>query len=187
MNQRHKICIFLLAFLLVSCVARYQPVPQQNVEVTEEFAVIKLDDEVIAVREAFWGVEPQYLNNTFTTIYIRIQNKSKESITIDPVNFAIIDENKYQYDLYPADLVLEMMLSDPSLIPDRFAIAPETQRENLSRLNEIRRNILSNSFSFGEIRQGAIKDGILFFEKLDNKNKEFTFIYKNNEIVFRKG
>jgi len=181
-----KIIIVFTTFLLTSCLARYRPVPDHNIEVSGDFAMLKLDTETIAVTEAIWGIEPQYLNNSFTTMYVKIQNKSTESITIDPINFTIIDSDKYQYDLYPAELVLEMMLTDPSLIPDRFAIAPETQRENLARRNNIRNNIIAESFSFGDIYPGAIKEGFLFFKKLENSNKEFMFIYKNNEIVFRK-
>jgi len=79
-----------------------------------------------------------------------------------------------------------MMLQDVSLIPDRFSITAETQRENLARLHEIRKNISGKSFVFGEVHPGAFKEGIIFFPKLDSKNQEFIFVYKGTEIKFKK-
>jgi len=186
MSKYTMITLLLITLFLSSCLARYRPAPEQNIEISGDFALLKLDSETLAVAEALWGIEPAYLNNSLTTMYIKVQNKSSESITVDPIHFIIVDAEKYQYDLYPTELVLEMMLTDPSLIPDRFAIAPETQRENISRRNSIRNNIISESFSFGDIYPGAIKEGYLFFKKIESRHKEFTFIYKNHEIIFKK-
>jgi hypothetical protein len=119
-------------------------------------------------------------------MFVRIQNKSREIIHISPSDFVIIDQTKHQFDTHSAEEVLETMLADPSLIPDRFAIAVETQRENTARLAEIRRNVLTRGFSYGDIHPGAIKEGTLYFTRLAPKNNEFEFVFQNQHIKFRK-
>ena len=182
--------IFILLTLIIiftSCVSKYTPVASPTVEISGDFAVINLQYSIIAVSESGWGHEPQYLPNYYTTMFVRIQNRSNHVLSVNPADFALIDENSIQHDAYTNEVVLDMMLNDPSLIPDRFAIAVETQRENSARINEIRRNILVRGFTFGDIHPGAIKEGVLFFQRLDSRNKEFRFIYKGSEVEFKKG
>ncbi|MCL2063007.1 MAG: hypothetical protein FWG98_01360 [Candidatus Cloacimonetes bacterium] len=184
--------LFIMLFLLIllslslSCVSRYMPVAQNNIEVSDEFAILRTDDELMAIRVDLWNGEPQYLTEYFSSMFVRIQNRSSYPIRIIPTDFAMINENQMQYDLVPSDIVLEIALSHPSLVPEWFSISAETQRENLNRVNTIRRNIMTRAFAFGEIHPGAIKEGILFFPNLDNKNQEFTILYRHNEILFRK-
>ena len=185
MIKRSFLCVILILFL-TSCVSKYLPVQKENIEISGDFAILNHQNYLFATSENAWGHEPQYLPNYFTTMFVRIQNKSNQIFTLFPADFVIIDENSFQHDVYTNDVVLEMMLNDSSLIPDRFAIAVETQRENTARINEIRRNILVRGFTFGDIHPGAIKEGVLFFQRLDNKNKEFKLIFKTNEVVFKK-
>ena len=172
--------------LLVGCISTYRPVPKGNIEISDDFAILRTENELLAVRVDFWSGEPQYLTEYFDIMFIRIQNRTRESYRIEPTDFALIDENLVQYDLVPHEIVLEIALAHPSLVPEWFATTSETQRENLNRVGSIRRNIMTRAFSFGEIHQGVFKEGMLFFPKLDSKNQEFTFLYKNHEIDFRK-
>lgn len=180
------IIIMLISLIISSCSQKYLPVQENNIEISGDYAVLRTNFKMIAVKETFWTIEPQYLSNYYTTFNVKIQNRSKEMLSIKHSDFALIDEKNMQFDTLPTEQILDMMLQDSSLIPDRFAISVETQRENAARISEIRRNILSKSFNFGEIHPGAYKEGILFFPKLDNKNQEFRFIYKSHEIKFKK-
>ena len=179
--------LFSLIIIFTSCVSKYTPVASPTVEISGDFAVINLPNSIIAVSESSWGYEPQYLPNYYTTMFVRIHNKSSHVLSVTPADFALINENSIQHDAYANDVVLDMVLNDPSLIPDRFAIAVETQRENSARINEIRRNILVRGFTYGDLHPGAIKEGVLFFQRLDSKNREFKFIYKGSEVEFKKG
>jgi hypothetical protein len=178
--------IILFVLILTSCVSKYMPVPADNIEISDEFAIMSLNDSTIAIKESLWSAEPKFLPNHFSTMHVVIQNRSNRIITVYPSDFAILNENKVQHDIVSNDVVLETVFSDPQLIPERFTIAAETQRENATRLNDIRRNIQNRGFSFGDIHPGAIKEGTLFFQRLDSKNQEFTFIYKSHEIKFKK-
>ena len=180
--------IFITAIFLIltGCVPKYLPVVQGNIEILDEFAILRTDDEMLAVRMDLWNGEPQYLTEYFDVMFIRVQNRTRENIKIETEHFALIDENSLQSDLVPADIVLEIALAHPSLVPEWYSISAETQRENLTRINTIRRNIMTRAFAFGDIYPGAIKEGMIFFPKLESKNQEFTLIYKSNEIVFRK-
>ena len=185
--KKYIFILFSLIIIFTSCVSKYTPVASPTVEVSGDFAIINLPNSIIAVSEFTWGYEPQYLPNYYTTMFVRIQNKSNQVLSVATADFALIDENSIQHDAYTNEVVLDMMLNDPSLIPDRFAIAVETQRENSARINEIRRNILVRGFTFGDVHPGAIKEGVLFFQRLDSRNKEFKFIYKDNEVEFKRG
>jgi hypothetical protein len=179
------ICL-MIAICSLSCVQKYVPVTQPNIQISGDHAIMTINTSTIAVRESSWTIEPRYLPDYYTTMAIRIQNNSRSAITISASDFAIIDEHNLQHDLVPIETVMEMMLDHPSLIPERFVIAAETSRENLARINEIRRNLHTRGFTLGAIHPGAIKEGVIFFPKLDNKNTEFTFVYKANEIQFKK-
>jgi len=185
--KNYIIIIIFTVTLLIGCAPRhYMPVVGNGVERTGEFAMLRLDDTMIIAAADLWIIEPRFLPDYFTTIHIRVQNRTNRSITINPSDFAIIDEFLTQDDIVSPDLVLEIMLADPSLIPERYIIAPDTQREHAARLNAIRRNIMTRGFSFGEIHPGASKEGVLFFPRLDRRNQEFTLVYKGNEIRFKR-
>ena len=184
-----KSIIFILlisSLLFLGCMSGYVPVKQGNVEISGDFAIIRSDATMLAVKIDLWTGEPQFLPDYFTTINVRVQNRTRENIRIEPSHFAVLDEHGLQSDTVSLEMVLDVVLSHHSLIPDRFAIAVETQRENQNRINNIRRNIMSRSFAFGELLPGATKEGVLFFPKIDNKNQEFVFIYNTNEILFKK-
>jgi hypothetical protein len=161
-------------------------VQQDNVDISGEYAVIQNDTLLIAVKEFLWTSQPEYLPDSYTTFFIKIQNRTKKPIKVNYNDFYVIDQVNLQYDIVEPVNVLDMMLQDTALIPDRFSITAETQRENASRIYEIRKNITGKSFNFGEIMPGAFKEGVLFFPKLNNRNMEFRFIYKSNEIKFLK-
>jgi len=187
MKYCYVLSVLAIVLLLISCAPRnYLPVTENNVERSGEYAVLRLDSSMLAATVSFWTVEPRFLSDYYTTISVRIQNRTSESMTIMPSDFAIIDQNNRQFDIVPTETVLEMMLLDPSLIPDRFVISAETQRENEQRRNTIRRNILARGFSFGAVHPGAFKEGVLFFPRLDGRHQEFTLVYKGNEIKFRR-
>ena len=181
-----SLIILVYLSLSIGCVSRYMPVSQGSIEVSDDFAILRTDSEILAMRVDIWSVEPQYLTEYFFMMFVRLQNRTRETILINPTDFALIDQTLLQHDLVPSDIVLEIALSHPSLVPEWFAISSETQRENLNRINTIRRNIMTKAFIFGELHPGAIKEGILFFPNLDSRNEEFTIIHKNNEILFRK-
>jgi len=182
------VIIALIIVLLIGCAPLvYMPVAGNNVERVGEYAMLRLDESLLIAAVDLWIIEPRFLPDYFTTIHIRVQNRTNHSMTINPSDFAIIDEYITQTDVIAPEVVLEMMLADPSLIPERYIIAADTQREHAQRMNAIRRNILTRGFSFGEIHPGAFKEGILFFPRLPTRNMEFTLVYKGNEIGFKRG
>lgn len=185
-NKSTYLITLLFTIFIISCSQKFVPVSQENIEVSGEYAVLRTNTTVLAVREFLWAFEPKYLPDSYTTFHIRIQNRSKEPLKIEKKDFYLIDQNSLQYDLVSSDDVLQMMLQDASLIPDRFTITAETQRENALRINEIRRNISMRSFIFGDIHPGAFKEGIIYFHKLDSKSQEFKLVYKGTEIIFKK-
>ena len=180
--------VVLLIVLFVSYAPRvYMPVAGNNVERVGENAMLRLEESLLIAAVDLWVIEPRFLPDYFTTIHIRVQNRTNQSMTINPSDFAIIDEYLTQTDVIAPEVVLEMMLADASLIPERYIIAADTQREHALRLNAIRRNILTRGFSFGEIHPGAFKEGVLFFPRLPTRNMEFTLVYMGNEIGFKRG
>jgi len=186
--RRKYLFLILIVALLTNCTPRYyMPVAENGVELTNDFAILRLDDSMLIVAVDLWIIEPRFLPDYFTTIHVRVQNRTQQSMSVLPSDFAIIDENFTQTDILSPDIVLEMMLADQSLIPERWIIAAETQREHAKRLTAIRNNIMTRGFSFGEIHPGAFKEGTLFFPRLDRRNQEFTFVYKSNEIKFKRG
>jgi len=178
--------IFSLCLVFTGCVSRFMPVEQGNIQVINEFAVLMTEQETLAVRVDLWNGEPQYLTEYFDIMFVRLQNRTTTGLSVEPSDFILIDQNGMQYDLVPSDIVLEIALAHPSLIPERFNISSDTQRESLNRIASIRRNIMTRAFVFGDIHHGAFKEGLLFFPKIDSRSQEFTIVYKNNEILFRR-
>jgi hypothetical protein len=205
---------------LIGCVSSYLPVAINNVEVSDEYALLQTENAHLTVTVDAWTVEPQFLPNYYTTIYVRVLNRTQEYISVNEEDFLLLDENKTQYDLVLPEDVVTLLLNEPSnttvIIPrdrdrdrdtdrdrdrdrtwdrdrDRFSNdnrygrdGDPRGRNSTARYNLFKRNIVNKGFGFGEIYPGAAKEGVLYFDKLESSNQEFTLVYKGHEIVFRR-
>ena len=209
---KHKMIVLILPLLLVSCIHLYMPVPQAKITVDKDTAFMATDSTNVAIRYDQWSVDPQFLFNYFTTIYINVYNHSPHKITIQPHDFVLLDENNIQYDLFLYDEVISYLFEDA----ENYLLAgrgnhnsrfeqpnsphpPNRRSENphlipslpqsryntpAARLTTYKRNIQRNSFNFGEIVPGGAREGIIFFIKLDSVNNEFSIVHNDERIYF---
>lgn len=159
------------AVLLLSgaCSVRYF-VPSPGVTAENRFAIVKTDSLVFAIRPQNYVGNHQQLNNRFFSVLIRVKNNSIAKQRIEPGSFSIL-ANERQYDYIPLDYLLADMRQASLLsnYEDPFALADEqTYIKEDTRQQELYYELIANSFSFGEILPGAIKEGYLFYNnKID--------------------
>lgn len=178
--------LFLSLLFLVGCGYKYLPKPDKDLMISDDYAIWKQQDFVFTVTEQMWIKDPQYLSDHYNTFFVRIQNTSAQPILISKNQFAYLDENRTQTDPVTPDEVLDLMMRDESLYTDQFMVPIEKQQEIQQRKSTIQRNLITDSFQFGEILPRAAKQGFIYFPKAKNPLKEFILVFRNKEITFER-
>jgi len=186
-NRQLLYCLFTLILLMLNaCATRFIPLQEPGLIISDDIAVYKSNDIVLTVSEQMWVKEPQYLSDHYTTFHVRIQNNSNETINIQPRDFALLDEYRNQLDTQDHEQILDLMLQDETLYIDRFLMSVQTQQEILQRRSQIQRNIMMDSFAFGDILPRASKQGIIYFPKVKGNVNRLVFVFHKKEIIFQR-
>jgi hypothetical protein len=186
-NRQFLYCLFIAVLMtLNACATRFIPIQEPGLIVSEDLAVYKTNELVLTVSEQMWVKDPQYLSDHYTTFWVKIQNNSNETIKILPKDFALLDEFRNQQDVQDYEQVLELMMQDETLYVDRFLMSVQTQQEIMQRRSQIQRNIIMDSFAFGEILPRASKQGIIYFPKVKANTNRMVFVFNKKEITFQR-
>jgi hypothetical protein len=177
--------LFALIVILSGCTTRYYPQPTDRVSIVDNYALIEIDNSVLAITPRFWTREPQRLAELFTTYHIIIRNQSPNTITISPADIVLLDEETNQYDAMTASDVSEILFYNEFWYDNRFSPFPE-RTDTFSTGDKLaaRGNLMQDAFHYGEILPGARKSGFIFFSKLPARNRRSTIVFKGEEIVF---
>ena len=178
--------LVLCSLLLVSCVAKYQPVRSKDISVSEDYAMLKTEEYTLAVAYKYWIKEPQNLTDHLTALHIVCRNKTTDEVNISPNDFHLLDSDGNQTDIILPDKIASLLIPnepyyDP-LITDQNILG-EYKYAAEERMSA-RSNLMTESFSFGKILPGAKKSGFIFFPRLENENDAFTVSYKGKLIQF---
>jgi len=186
----HIVSLILPAAVILlsgACSVKYY-LPSPGVPAENRFAIVKADSLVLAIRPQNYVGNNQQLNNRFFSILIRVKNNGFAKRRIEPGSFSIL-VNERQYDHIPLDYLLAD-LRQASLLSnyqDPFALADDqTYIKEDSRQQELYYELIANSFSFGEILPGAIKEGYLFYNNKIDSADGFTVDVLGNSTGFIK-
>lgn len=162
------------AVLLLSgaCSIR-QYVPAPGVPSESRYALVKTDSLLFAIRPQSYNGANAAVGNRFFPVYLRVKNTGLQKRNIAKGSFSIIAEGQ-QFDAVPLELILANM-RQATLLKDYqnpFAVSEETPIiRDEQRDQDAYYDLISNSFSFGELLPGAIKEGYLFYDnQIDSVN-----------------
>lgn len=155
------------AVILLSgaCTIR-QYVPAPGVATESRYALAKVDSLLFAIRPQSYSGANGAVGNRFFPIYLRVKNTGMQKRRIETGSFGIIAGGQ-QFDSVPLELILANMrqasllkdYQNPFAISDDNTIVRDEQKEQ-----DAYYDLISNSFSFGELLPGAIKEGYLFYD-----------------------
>jgi c-di-AMP phosphodiesterase-like protein len=188
MNKFKTITISMIVMLMmVACTTRFLPVPSPYIEIVDDIAILRYNSTVLNARAMTWVADPTDLADYFSTIHVRIHNRGNEVIRLSPADFVLIDENGLQHDAFLSDFVLNVM-NLQNIRHDRLDDGTneigESRREAMERRNRGRMNVITRSFDFGDLHPNAVKEGVIFFHRLETRTQEFRLLHKSHEIVF---
>lgn len=195
--MKKRVVIFLILTLIASiciitsCATRITPLKTDNVEVSEEFAVIHTKDYDLAVRYKKWNQSPKNINSYFTTFFVILRNKSNKKMDLDIDSFNLIDSRNEQYNPYSATEVIDIIYPNKDYFEEIYPIIPRSPNEILDIEDQFQnrdtaiKNIQFDSFDFNYLLPNTNKRGYLFFEKIESDKKtNIKFIYKDRTIIF---
>ena len=156
------------AVLLLSgaCSLRYY-YPAPGITSENRYAIVRTDSLQVVLRQQNYQGSYQELNNRFFPLFIRMRNLSGQKQKIEPSGFSILAEGK-QYDPVPLEYILLNLqhsviinsYSDPFDPTDATDILQNNKKEQ-----ELYYDVLANSFGFGDLLAGALKEGYLFYNR----------------------
>jgi len=182
---RSGFILFFLIGLLTSCSVKYNPVPTENIKVSDGYGILKQEDFVFAVSNKYWIKEPQNLTDYFTTFHISVKNKTIEKIEIKAEDISLLDNEGTQFDAVGTDYVLELLVPE-EIAYNHYLEVPEEHRQIWENWREAKKHLMSDTFNFGSILPEATKSGFVFFPKLKSINKKCTVVFKGNMINFER-
>jgi hypothetical protein len=192
-----KILLFLqLTLLLGGCTARYLPLPQDDVIISEYFGIVNQAEYQFAAESRYWSREPSELASYFSTFYVVIRNRAEADLSVELADFALIDANGNQYDPISNEYLerlieptqLDYFLESDDGGSHFFDLEDELmeQKSTLEKWQQARENLIKYSFRFGQLRGGARKAGFIFFPKLEESNQNCSLIFGDSKIEFSK-
>ena len=164
-SQLIMVCLPPVILLLVGACSAKQFVPAPGVSSEDRFALLKADSVLVAVRPQAYTGNYQELNNRFFSVLLRVKNVAATKRKIQNDDFSILAAGK-QFDPVPTELILANMrqnhllqtYEDPFSIMenDDYSLTSDKQQDQYYE-------VIANSFSFGDVLPGGIKEGYLFF------------------------
>jgi len=185
--------LLLIVLMFISCTVKYVPVQTDSVTITDDFGVNRTKAYTFAAANEYWNKDPQELTNYFTTFYISIQNRKQDELQVEMSNFALIDQTGNQYDIVTQDHIENLLAPrqiDYLLINENEKDPIDTeeffneQKQLMEQWRTAQNNLITYSFHFGTIMQGAKKSGFIFFPKLESANSECELRYNEMSIKF---
>ncbi|MCF7912024.1 MAG: hypothetical protein K9M99_05820 [Candidatus Cloacimonetes bacterium] len=181
--------------LLSSCASHYLPVGGPGLTVINDAYLYQDTDYELVALNRYWVRDPQDLNDYFTTFLVTVKNRSGEKLNITNKDFALLDENGNQSDPLSLEQVQDILLNNQLQYlvvknleeqDEQKLITIRDQTDTLEEWRRAKRNLMSDSFTFGEIYPQAKRTGYLFFPKVNIKNDELTLIYRSQSLKFRR-
>lgn len=186
-SRQFLCCLYIvIALLFTACATKFLPVQAPGLIVSDDIAIYKENDIVLTVAEQMWVKEPQYLSDHYSTFWVKVQNNTDTAYKISPSSFALLDEDRNQVDVQDYEYVLDIMMQNEELYIDRFLMSAQTQQQILQKRALVQRNIMLDSFAFGEILPRASKQGVIYFPKVKGSVKQLIFVFNNKEITFQR-
>lgn len=159
---KNSIILIILLSLAGCAIKRFQPVAGDHL-IQDGFALVRTDSLMIAIRPQAYRTPNGTLNNNAFSLYLRVQNISKRTIPLAANSFSIVLKHK-QYDHLPLNWVLFSSQATFTDWPDPFNPNPSPQlQKSWMQREEDRYALLADTFSFGELLPGAMKEGYLFY------------------------
>lgn len=190
-----RIILGIVLFILIaSCASRYLPVGGEGLMVVNDAYLYQDNDAELVAQNRYWAREPQNLNDYFTTFYVTVKNRSGKKLNVSSRDFALLDQDGNQSDPLSVDQIEDILLHNELQYlviknieqDDRKMITINDQTDTLEQWRRAKRNLISDSFTFGDIFPQAKRTGYLFFPKANIKNDELTLIYKTQQMKFRR-
>lgn len=182
--------IFLLFLIgLAGCTARYLPVANDVVRVSDELAYLKNSDYFFSVERRNWYRSPEEINNYFTCFYVTVKNRSQADMKVLQKDFFLIDDTGSSEQAINPDRLEEYFVPVASrMSSSELAAGNEVESWNQTQENAlaVRDNIFSYSFHFGILPAQTQREGYIFFPKISSKNKKYSLKFKSELIEFRK-
>ncbi len=187
--------IVILLMIISGCAVHYLPVGGEGVQVINDAYVYQDQDSELVAQNRYWVRDPQNLNDYFTTFYVTVKNRSNQKLDIANNDFALLDQNGNQSDPLSIEQIEDILLHNELqyLIvknieeqDEQKYITIRDQTDTLEEWRRAKRNLISDSFAFGEIFPQAKRTGYLFFPKVNIKNDELTLIYRSQQMKFRR-
>ncbi|HRY83522.1 MAG TPA: hypothetical protein P5533_02695 [Candidatus Cloacimonadota bacterium] len=183
-----KVCIFLpFLFLLTACVPRYYlPVPGDGISREDQYAVMRTDSLLVAVRpQAYPGAGNDFANRFFS-LKVLVRNSGSLVKQINPNNLSILAKGR-QYDYIPLQYVLanlqtSYLLEGGNVMEDPFA--PQLLPNDQVRQQEYALELTGEYFSFGDILPGGRKEGYLFYDKKIGSSATFSVDILGRRVDF---
>ena len=185
----------VIILLLSSCATRYLPVGGKGLRVINDACLYQDADSEVVVQNRYWVRDPQNLNDYFTTFHVTVKNRSGEKLGINSNDFALLDQNGNQSDPLTVEQVEDILLHNQLQYlvvknledqDEQKLVTINDQTDTLEEWRRAKRNLISDSFTFGEIFPQAKRTGYLFFPKVNIKNDELTLIYRTQPMKFRR-
>jgi hypothetical protein len=196
--MRSVMKIFLgivLMLLLSNCATRYLPVVGQGLLVINDACLYQDANSEVVVQNRYWVRDPQDLNDYFTTFHVTVKNRSGSKLNVVSSDFALLDQNGNQSDPLTVEQVEDILLHNQLQYlvvknledqDEQKLVTINDQADTLEEWRRAKRNLISDSFTFGEIFPQAKRTGYLFFPKVNIKNDELTLIYRTQPMKFRR-
>lgn len=192
-SLKYLLILFCLITCISSCSVKYLPLGDVNARVVGEAYLYRDQDTELVAENRYWSQEPQNLDDYFTTFYVSVKNLTDRKIDVNRSDFALLSENGSQYDPLDVQDIEDVLL--PNQLENLIINNIEDQEEDkLVTLNEQRntlddwrrakKNLLADSFYFGEIYPNARRSGFLFFPRIKSINEKVTLIYRGKELRF---
>ncbi|MDD2229163.1 MAG: hypothetical protein PHY48_07125 [Candidatus Cloacimonetes bacterium] len=186
---KYLVNILPAAVLLLSgaCSTKYF-IPVSGVQTENRYAIVKTDSLLCILRPQPYDVSSHQLNNRFFSMFIRVKNTAYTKQKIQADSFSILVNDK-QYDYIPLEYLLANLrqASLLSTYQDPFAILDnQTLLQDNTKEQEAYYELIANSFSFGDILPGAIKEGYLFYDERIFSTDEFAIDVQGERIGFTK-
>ncbi len=178
----------IVAMLLSgACSIRYY-LPAEGIITENRFAILRSDSLSIAVKPSNYPGNYQTLNSRFFPVFIRIKNNSENRIKISEGSFGILTSDK-QFDPVPLQYILSSLRQDLFLEGTQDLFQPSSPYSNpldATRAQDIYFEIVNNSFSYGDLLPGGIKEGYLFYNRTIANSNSFSFDALGKSIRFEK-
>lgn len=185
----------IIALLVSGCAMRYLPAGGDDLIIVGDAYIYHDNDAELVAQSRYWVKDPQDLNDYFTTFYVTVKNRTDQKLNISKSNFALLDQMGNQSDPLDAQQIEDILLhnelqylvvknieeqEDKSFV----SINDYSQTDKLKEWRRAKKNLISESFTFGEIFPQAKRTGYIFFPKADIKNDQLTLVYKGKLLKF---